>query len=105
MRSHRSSPLFIGDPVDDSLVLGSFEARLRAQIRRLPDGQRLLIDSDTLAVMQGLRQRPQIDPAAHPIAGGDQEDEWLLRELDQRFVIQPLHRGAFGLIVAQLQRR
>jgi hypothetical protein len=67
--------------------------------------QRLLIDQDALVVLAGLRAHPEIDPADHPIDEGDQEDEWLLRAIDQRFAIRPIYRDRDGLIVAELASR
>lgn len=105
MRSRRASSMFIGDPVDDSLVRSVWIPRLTAEIARLRAGQRLLIDRSALTVLAGLRAHPSIDPASHPIDGGDQEDEWLLGQIDRRFDIQPIYRDRDGLIVAELVSR
>jgi hypothetical protein len=102
MRSGRANSLFIGDPVDDSLVLGTWKPRLRTELDRLLPGQRLLIDEKALAVIAGLRAHPSIDPGSRPILGGDQEIEWILRELDRRFRLVPIIRDQSGLIVARL---
>ena len=105
MRGHRTNSMFIADPVDDSLVPSLWMAKLTAQVRRLQAGQRLLIDRDALTVLDGLRAHPNIDPAKHPIDGGNQELEWLLREIDRRFRLRPIYRDPDGLIVAELVPR
>ena len=105
MRGHRTNSMFIADPVDDSLVPSLWMAKLTAQVQRLQAGQRLLIDRDALTVLDGLRAHPNIDPAKHPIDGGNQEVEWLLREIDRRFRLRPVYRDPDGLIVAELVPR
>ncbi len=105
MRSKRSSPLYIGDPVDDSLVPSDWKAKLSAQVAQLRPGQRLLLDTTALAILNRLRADPGIDPLLHPIEGGDQEDEWLLAQIGRRFDLRPVARGAYGLIVAELVPR
>ncbi len=42
---------------------------------------------------------------SHPVAGGNAQLEWLVRALDRRFEIRPIHRGPYGLTVAQLDAR
>jgi hypothetical protein len=105
MRSRRASPMFIADPVDDSLVSSVWIPKLTAEVARLRPGTRLLINADTLTVLAALRAHPSIDPAAHPVDGGDQEDEWLLRAIDRRFALRPVYRDRDGLIVAALAPR
>lgn len=105
MRSGRTSPMFIADPIDDGLVPSVWLPKLRAQVARLRAGQRLLIDRSALKVLADLRAHPAVDPTRNPIDLGDQEDEWLLRAIDQRFAIRPIHRDPSGLIVAQLAAR
>jgi hypothetical protein len=105
MRGGRTNSLFISDPVDDSLVPSMWMEKLTAEVGRLRAEARLLIDRGTLAVLAGLRARPAIDPEAHPIEGGDQQLEWLLRQINRRFAIQPIYRDRDGLIVAQLISR
>jgi hypothetical protein len=105
MRAHRVNPLFIGDPVDDSLVPSLWMARLSAQVAALRPGQRLLIDGGTRQVLTALRARPDVDPVSHPVDSGNPQLEWLARALDRRFEIRPVHRGPYGLTVAQLAAR
>jgi hypothetical protein len=97
--------MFIADPVDDSLVPSLWMAKLTAQVQQLRPGQRLLIDRDALTVLAGLRARPGVQPEKHPIDGGNQQLEWLLREIDRRFRLQPIYRDPDGLIVAELAPR
>jgi hypothetical protein len=105
MRSGRTSPLFIADPIDDGLVPSVWLPKLRVQVARLRAGQRLLIDRSALKVLADLRAHPAVDPTRNPIDLGDQEDEWLLRAIDERCVIRPIYRDPGGLIVAQLAPR
>jgi hypothetical protein len=105
MRAHRTSPLFIADPVDDSLVPSLWLSRVAGQVATLAPGQRLLINKGTEQVLADLRAHPRIDPAFHHLADGNGELEWVLRALDRRFEIRPIHRGSDGLIVAQLAAR
>jgi hypothetical protein len=105
MRGGRTNSMFIGDPVDDSLVPSLWMAKLTAQVRRLRPGQRLLIDRDGLTVLAGLRAHPSVQPDKHPIDGGNQQLEWLLREIDRRFRLQPIYRDPDGLIIAELVPR
>ncbi len=67
MRSGRSSPLYIGDPVDDSLVPSDWKAKLSAQVARLRPGQRLLVDT----THPGHPQRPARSPGHRPAAAPD----------------------------------
>jgi hypothetical protein len=105
MRGARTNSMFIADPVDDSLVPSLWMAKLTAQVQQLRPGQRLLIDRDALTVLAGLRARPGVQPEKHPIDGGNQQLEWLLREIDRRFRLQPIYRDPDGLIVAELAPR
>jgi hypothetical protein len=105
MRGGRVNSMFISDPVDDSLVLADRMPRLRSELARLRAGQRLLTDRSAFSVLADLRAHPTIDPAKHPVDGGDQQTEWLLSQIDQRWRIVPIHRGPGGLIVAELVPR
>ncbi len=105
MRSHRTSSMFIADPIDDGFVPTVWLPKLRAQVARLRPGQRLLIGDDTLRVLADLRAHPGVDPIRDPLDYGDQEDEWLLAAIDRRFEIRPIHRAPDGLIVAELRVR
>jgi hypothetical protein len=105
MRARRANALFVADPVDDSLVPSLWMSRLDDEIARLRTGQRLLIDRGTLFILAGLQAHPAVDPITHPVGAGDLEDEWILREIDRRFVIRPIARARDGMILAELQRR
>ncbi len=50
-------------------------------------------------------RNPAVNPLRAPIDGGGVEVEWILHDLDQRFVIRPIVRAPDGLIVAQLEAR
>ena len=104
IRSHRSNLLPIGDPKADGLVPSVWLPRVRAALREVRTGQRILIDDEALKAIRELRN-PSVDPLKAPVDGGGVEAEWILRYLDQRFQIKPLARAPDGLIVAQLERR
>ncbi len=104
IRSHRSNLLPIGDPKADGLVPSVWVPRVRAALRSIRPGQRILIDDEALKAIRELRN-PAVDPLKAPVDGGGVEAEWILRYLDQRFVIKPIARAPDGLIVAELERR
>jgi hypothetical protein len=104
IRSHRANRLPLGDPKADGLVPSVWLPRVRSAIDRIDAGQRILIDRHALTVIADLRN-PAVDPLRAPIDGGGTEVEWILRALDRRFAIQPIHRAADGLIVAALRSR
>jgi hypothetical protein len=105
MRSERTNLMFIGDPVDDSLVPSLWLDKLTADVARLRTGQHLLIDRSTLTVLAQLLAHPGIDPEAHAIDAGAKELEWLLKEIARRFEIRPISQAADGLIIAKLAPR
>ncbi len=105
MRGGRTNSMFIGDPVDDSLVPSLWMRKLSAEVAGLRAGQRLLINDGTLFVLAALRAHPNVDPSRQPIAGGNLQLEWLLKQIDRRFAIKPLARARDGLIVAELVSR
>jgi hypothetical protein len=104
IRSHRSNLLPIGDPKADGLVPSVWLPRVRAALRNVKAGQRILIDDEALKAIRELRN-PAVDPLQAPVDGGGVEAEWILRSLDQRFAIRPVARAPDGLIVAELVRR
>jgi hypothetical protein len=104
IRSHRSNRLPIGDPKADGLVPSVWLPRVRAALRSIRPGQRILIDDEALNAIRELRN-PAVDPLKAPVDGGGVEAEWILRYLDQRFEIRPITRAPDGLIVAELARR
>jgi hypothetical protein len=104
IRSHRSNLLPIGDPKADGLVPSVWLPRVRAALRGIRPGQRILIDDEALKAIRELRN-PAVDPLKAPVDGGGVEAEWILRYLDQRFVIRPIARSPDGLIVAELEGR
>jgi hypothetical protein len=104
IRSHRSNLLPIGDPAADGLVPSVWLPRVRSALRGIGLGQRILLDRATLKIVRDLR-KPGVDPLNVPVDGGGVEPEWILRYLDRRFEIRPIHRAPDGLIVATLVRR
>ncbi len=104
IRSHRANLLPIGDPKADGLVPSVWLPRVRAALRAVRPGQRILIDDEALTSIRELRN-PAVDPLRAPVDGGGVEAEWILRYLDERFAIKPIARAPDGLIVAELERR
>jgi hypothetical protein len=104
IRSHRANLLPIGDPKADGLVPTVWTARIRAGLRQIHAGQRLLTDETAFRVIVDLRN-PAVHPLTAPIDGGGVEVEWILRYLDQRFRIRPIGAASGGLVVATLARR
>jgi hypothetical protein len=104
IRSRRANLLPIGDPKADSLVPTVWLPRVRAALRDVGPGRRLLIDEAALRVLADLRRR-RVDVLKGAVDGGVVETEWILRELDRRFVIAPLAHAPDGLIVAELRAR
>lgn len=105
IRSRRANSMFIGDPKADSLVPSVWLPKLHRDVAALRAGDRLLTDRAGLLIAAALRANRAIDPLRHPIAGGFQEEEWLLREIDRRFRLQPIYRDPDGLIVVGLVPR
>jgi hypothetical protein len=105
IRSRKANSMFIGDPKADSLVPSVWTGKLGRQVGALRMGDRLLLDRTALAIAARLRADPAIDPLTHPIAGGWQEEEWLLRAITRRFELRPVYRDPDGLIVAELSAR
>ena len=104
IRSHRANLLPIGDPKADGLVPSVWLPRISSALARIRAGQRILIDQQALQVISDLRN-PAVDRGLQRIDGGGTEVEWILRELDRRFRIRPIHRAADGLILAALVAR
>ncbi len=104
MRSHRANLLPIGDPKADGLVSSVWLPRVRSALARLKPGQRILIDDQALKVIADMR-RLGVNPLHGAIDGGGIEVEWILRELDRRWRIEPIHSGPDGFIVAELVPR
>jgi hypothetical protein len=105
IRTRRANSMFIGDPKADSLVPSVWLPKLQRDVAALRAGDRLLTDRAGLLIAAALRANPAIDPLKHPIAGGFQEEEWLLREIDRRLRLRPVYRDPDGLIVAALVSR
>jgi hypothetical protein len=105
VRSGRSNGLFIGWGNMDSFVPSVWKPKIAQQIRALRPGRRVLIDRTALDVIATLRAHPSIDPIAHPVGVGTAQEEWILRELDQRFRLQPIFGDQQGFVVAQLVAR
>lgn len=106
IRSHRSSPLYLGDPSQEVWIPSVWKPRISAQIDRLPVGGHVLLDTTALRVITRLRGLPADYALEHPVLGGNPELEWILHRLDARFRLVPVTRDrATGMVVATLGRR
>lgn len=101
MRSGRSSALPIGDPKADSLVPSVWVPIIRAAVKKLRVGERMLIDRTGLQIVAALRN-PAVNAVTARIDGSQPELAWILHEIDLRFRIRLIHVDPSGLIVAQL---
>ena len=104
IRSHRSNLLPIGDPKADGLVPSVWLPRVRAALAGVRRGS---ADPDRRRGAEGDpgSAQPSVDPLKAPVDGGGVEAEWILRYLDQRFVVKPVVRAPDGLVVAELEAR
>ena len=88
----------------DSFVPSVWKPKIAQQIRALRPGRRVLIDRTALDVIATLLAHPSIDPIAHPVGVGTAQEEWILRELDRRFRLQPIISDQQGFVVASRSR-
>lgn len=104
MRSRRANALPVGDPKADSLVPSVWQPVMRDAVPTLASGQRVLLDREALRTMLALRN-PAIDPATTRLDGGQPELQWVLHQIDRRFVLRVIATDPTGLIVAELAPR
>ena len=106
MRSERSNLFFIGDPKADGFIDASaWTGRIGHELAALHAGQRLLTDAAGLAVVRRLRGRPD-DYAITPGLGLlNPQLDWILHQLDKRFLLVAIDRDPSGLIVVSLAAR
>ncbi len=105
MRSKRTNSLFIGDPNMDGFVPSVWIPKIRRELAQLRPGDRLLTDTTAAAAIAFLRAHPRVDPLKVFTAPGSPQLNWILRELDKRFVLRPIQQDPNGLVVAQLVAR
>jgi hypothetical protein len=105
MRSRRTNSLFIGDPNMDGFVPSVWIPKITRQIAQLRPGDRILTDHTASTVIAILRAHPEIDPLTQFVAPGAPQLNWILREIDKRFVMRPLATDPSGLVVAELESR
>jgi hypothetical protein len=105
MRSKRANRLFIGFGDMDSFVPSVWIPIIRRQLQELRPGDRLLIDRTAQAIVATLRANPSIDPIAHPVDNGAAQEEWILRQIDERFQMRPIYEDHDGFVVAELMSR
>jgi hypothetical protein len=105
MRSKRTDSLFIGDPNMDGFVPSVWVPKVRQEIAQLRPGDRILTDRTAPTVLAILRAHPEIDPLKQFVAPGAPQLNWILREIDKRFVMRPIATDPSGLVVAQLEPR
>ncbi len=104
MRSHRTNKLFIGWGTMDSFVPSVWIPKIGPQIVALPSGEVILLDQRALRSVAWLRAHPAFNPVG-PLAPGDSQTQWILREIDKRFRVVPIHSDPQGFVVAKLIRR
>ncbi len=103
MRSHRSSPLFMGDPKADGFIDPSeWTGKLRTQLAALRPGALMLTDPAGLLIAAQLRGRSPELPLHHPIGSFNPQLEWILQRLAGRFTLRPVARTDGGLILVRL---
>jgi hypothetical protein len=105
IRSGRANTLPLGDPKADGYVASSRLPDLRRAIAKLRPGDRLLMDRQAQLVIAALRAHRAIDPLTQPVFGYYPIEEWILRRIDARFRLRPIHAGKDGFVVAELARR
>ncbi len=105
IRSGRANSLSIGDPKADGFVPSVWTNELTGEIARLRPGTRLLMSRTAQHVVAVLHADPSIDPLTHTIDGAIPQEEWILSQLDRRFVLRPIAQDREGFVVAELVRR
>jgi hypothetical protein len=108
MRADRGSSVPLGDPWEDSFVPEHHLAPLGQFVDRLEAGDRMLIDGPGREAFEGYRREPSLDPlvdsGAQSIVPTDLAglQEWVLREIGERFDLRTLVRTDEGLEVVEL---
>jgi hypothetical protein len=107
VRSDRANELPFGDPWEDSFVPDERISELRRAVDDLRPGDLLLTDEDALKVLPTLRtpRSSGLFPAASAAATLALLQISVLRWIDRRFELRPVHRGAGGLVVVRLVPR
>jgi hypothetical protein len=105
MRGGLANPLFVGDPSQDGFVPSVWIPKVRAQLAALRAGQPILTDVAGLRAIARLRGRRSSYALAHPALGDNPQQEWILHQIDLRFVLQPIYVDRDGFVVARLVRR
>lgn len=107
-RSQRASRLPFGDPLEDSFVPDEHLEPLGEAVADLEPGDRVLLDEVALDAFDGYRQEPTRDPLTAQLGREDglaSLQEWVLKEIGNRFRLRVLARGEDGLVVAELVSR
>jgi hypothetical protein len=111
MRAERGNRVPFGDPWEDSFVPEHHLDRLQAFVDSVEGGDRALIDGPARTAYDAYRQDPTIDPLAEggrdAIESGQLAglQEWVLRELSQRFDLRTVVRTDDGMEVVELVPR
>jgi hypothetical protein len=122
LRADRGDRLGLGDPIEASFIAKDRLPQLRRAVGRLSAGDRVLLDALARRQLRALRRDPGLDPLANADEaarlGGSGTgsgglllrqiaplQRWALRELDRRFRLRPVARGAGGLEVVELRPR
>ncbi len=108
MRTARGNSVPLGDPWEDSFVPEQHLVPLGEFVDRLEAGDRMLIDGPGREAFEGYRAQPSLDPlvdsGAQSIVPTDLAglQEWVLREIGERFDLRTLVRTEEGLEVVEL---
>jgi hypothetical protein len=106
VRSKRANLLPIGDPIEESFVIERRLPDLRRSLSKLHAGQRVLMDTNTWAMLQTIRAHPNADPLKEFFGSLQTSLQgWLLQQMDARFHLRQIYRDRSGFIVVQLDPR
>jgi hypothetical protein len=111
MRAGRGNAVPLGDPWEDSFVPEAHLAPLGRFVDGLVAGDRVLLDEPGRTAFEGYRREPSRDPLGAAGVGTlvpsklASLQEWVLREIGQRFDLRTLARTDDGLEVVELVPR
>jgi hypothetical protein len=101
VRTDRVNAIPLSDPWEDSLVADLHESEVNDAIADLKPGRRMLIDRSSRAVLRGLGEGSSsiVPNGIAPL------EVTALREISERFRLQPIARSPSGVEVVELRAR
>jgi len=101
IRSGRVDQLPFSDPIEDSFVRSEHLSDLRAAVEELRPGDRMLVDRLALDAFARLKAHPGSLVVTEFTGPGQLAplQEYVLRQIGERFGLRPLHRDRDFLIV------